>query len=117
MEVVVEPMVERQHALIEQLRARAPRLTSAQTLATDLGVSSRTIERDVARLRAAGLPLRIQTGPGGGYSIDARSLLPPIELTPGEASALVAAIVAVGPFSSATAQTALQKLLNALRAD
>ncbi len=113
----MEPMVERQHALIEQLRARAPRVTSAQTLAEDLGVSTRTIERDVARLRAAGLPLGIRTGPGGGYTIDARSLLPPIQLTPGEASALVTAIVAVGPFSSATAQSALQKLLTALRPD
>jgi hypothetical protein len=35
-------------------------------------------------------------------------------LTPGEAAALVASLVAVGPYISATARTALDKLLSAL---
>ncbi|MBB4932261.1 putative DNA-binding transcriptional regulator YafY [Lipingzhangella halophila] len=111
------PLVERQHALIEHLRVRAPRVTSARVLAERLGVSTRTVERDIARLREAGLPLVIRTGPGGGYTIDARTHLPPIELSPGEASALVSAVVAVGPFSSATAQSALHKLFAVLRED
>jgi len=110
----VVPLVERQHALIEHLRARAPRTTSARALAERLGVSTRTVERDAARLREAGLPVTVRTGPGGGYTIDARTVLPPIDLSPGEASALVAALVAVGPFSCATAQSALHKLLAAL---
>jgi hypothetical protein len=37
-------------------------------------------------------------------------------LTPGETAALVAALVAIGPYSSATARTALDKLLAALLA-
>jgi len=53
-------------------------------------------------------------GPGGGYRIDARRELPPLTLTPGEAAALVASLVAVGPYISAAAQTALGKLLTAL---
>jgi hypothetical protein len=37
-----------------------------------------------------------------------------VTLTPGEASALVASLVAVGPYTSATAQSALAKLLASL---
>lgn len=75
------------------------------------------MERDVARLIAAGVPVQVRRGPGGGYRIDARRELPPLTLTPGEASALVASLVAVGPYISATAQTALAKLRTALTAE
>ena len=51
---------------------------------------------------------------GGGYSIDGRPQLPAIVLTPGEAAALVAALTVVGPRASATAQSAMSKLLAAL---
>ena len=74
----------------------------------------RTVERDIARLLAAGVPVRVRRGPGGGYRIDARRLLPPVTFTPGEASALVASLVGVGPYISASAQTALAKLLEAI---
>jgi predicted DNA-binding transcriptional regulator YafY len=74
----------------------------------------RTVERDIARLTAAGVPVQIRRGPGGGYRIQGRSQLPPVALTPGEASALVAALVAIGPYTSASARTALDKLLAAL---
>lgn len=108
------PLVERQHALIEELRARAPRHVSGAVLAQRTGTAVRTVERDIARLVAAGVPIEVRRGPGGGYRIDARRELPPLRLTPGEASALVASVVAVGPYTSATAQTALAKLLAAL---
>ncbi|WP_031468848.1 helix-turn-helix transcriptional regulator [Sciscionella sediminilitoris] len=110
----VLPLVERQHALIEYLRIRAPKTTTGKRLAEELGVSTRTVERDVLALRAAGLPLTVRSGPGGGYRIDARAELPPIRFSPGEASALVAALVAVGPFTSATAQSAFAKILEAM---
>jgi predicted DNA-binding transcriptional regulator YafY len=110
----VVPLVERQHALIEALRARAPRAVSGRVLAEDLGVRSRTVERDIARLRDAGVPITVKRGPGGGYSIDARSRLEPITLTPGEVSALLSALVAVGPYSSGAAVTVMEKLLAAL---
>ncbi|GAA1033710.1 hypothetical protein GCM10009565_85130 [Amycolatopsis albidoflavus] len=72
------------------------------------------MERDLARLTEAGVPIAVRRGPGGGYRIDARPELPPLTLTPGEASALIASLVAVGPYVSAAAQTALSKLLDAL---
>lgn len=106
--------VERQHRLIEQLRVRAPRLVTAQLLASDLGVSVRTIERDVAELIDAGIPIEVKRGPGGGYAIDARSKLPPLVLTPGEAAAIITALVAIGPYTSAVARRALTKLVDAL---
>lgn len=110
------PLIERQHALIEELRTRAPRYVPGAVLAIRTGTTVRTVERDIARLAAAGVPVEIRRGPGGGYRIRARSQLPPIELTPGEAAALVASLVAIGPYTSATARTALDKLLAALTA-
>lgn len=111
------PRVERQHRLIEELRGRAPGFLTVGSLAERLGVSPRTVERDLATLQAAGLPLAHQRGPGGGYSIDARRALPPLVLTPGEAAALVVALLTVGPCASATAQSALTKLLAVLHED
>jgi len=106
--------VERQHRLIEALRRRAPRLVTGDQLGADLGVSTRTIERDIAELLDAGVPIDVVRGPGGGYAIDARSKLPPVTLTPGEAAAIITALVAVGPYSSGTARSALTKLIDAL---
>lgn len=108
------PLVERQHALIEELRVRAPRPVPAEELARGLGVSVRTIARDVSRLTEAGVPIGVRNGPGGGYLIDSRATLPPLVFSPGEVAALVASLVAVGPYSSATAQSALRKLLAAM---
>ena len=108
------PLIERSHALIEELRARAPRYVRGADLAVRTGTTVRTVERDIARLIDAGVPVDVRRGPGGGYRIDARRELPPITFTPGEASALVASLVAVGPYTSATAQSALAKLLASL---
>jgi predicted DNA-binding transcriptional regulator YafY len=106
--------VERAHRLIEELRARAPRSLSARELAERLGVAVRTVERDVADLVAAGVPVRTRRGAGGGHRIDARAVLPPVRFTPGEAAALVAALAAIGPRSSASAQSAMAKLIGSL---
>lgn len=108
------PLVERQHALIEEMRARAPRYVTAATLAARTGTTARTVERDIARLTAAGVPVLVRRGPGGGYRLNIRTVLPPLSLSPGEAAALIASLVAVGPYTSATAQTALAKLLSVL---
>jgi predicted DNA-binding transcriptional regulator YafY len=108
------PLIERQHALIEELRARAPRFVPGRELAVRTGTTVRTVERDIARLIEAGVPVKVQRGRLGGYRIDARRKLPPITLTPGEASAVVASLVAVGPYTSAAAQSVLGKLLAAL---
>jgi predicted DNA-binding transcriptional regulator YafY len=106
--------VERQHRLIEELRGRAPRFVSGAVLGRSLGVSARSVERDIATLVDAGIPIDVRRGPGGGYSIDARSKLKPIVLSPGEAAAIIAALVAIGPYTSATSSSALTKLVGAL---
>jgi hypothetical protein len=108
------PIVERQHALIEELRARAPRFVRGADLALRTGTTVRTVERDLARLSEAGVPVQVRHGPGGGYRLNVRTSLPALTFTPGEVSALIASLVAVGPYVSATAQTALGKLLAAL---
>ncbi len=68
----------------------------------------------MARLVNAGVPIVVRRGPGGGYRIDARRELPPLTLTPGEAAALIASLVSLGPYASATAVSALQKLIASL---
>lgn len=108
------PRVERQHRLIEELRISAPRPVTAEHLGDRIGATARTVERDVAELSDAGVPIRTRRGPGGGYAIDARAELPPLRLSPGEAAALVAALTVLGPRTSATAQSAMGKLLGAL---
>ena len=55
--------MERRHRLIEELRATAPRRISGPSLAGRLGVSVRTIERDLAELVDAGVPICVQRGP------------------------------------------------------
>ena len=107
--------VERQHALIEHLITRTPRPTTARALAEGLGVAVRTVERDLARLRAAGVPITVRSGPGGGYRLDTRRHLPCVSLTHGELAALVASLVALGPTASATALSAMTKLLDAIK--
>ena len=100
--------------LIEELRIQAPRFVTGASLAVRTGTTVRTVERDIARLVTAGVPVQVRRGPGGGYRIDARRRLPPVTFTPGEAAAMIASLVAVGPYTSATAQSALAKLLAAL---
>jgi predicted DNA-binding transcriptional regulator YafY len=108
------PLVERQHAIIEELRLATPRHVTARQLAERTGTSTRTVQRDIARLCDAQVPITVRRGPGGGYRIDARRELPPLTLTPGEASALIASLVGLGPYTSATAATVLAKLIYTL---
>ena len=57
-------------------------------------------------------------GPVGmGYltgKIDARSKLDPIVFTPGEAAAIITALVGIGPYTSPAAGRALNKLIRSL---
>jgi predicted DNA-binding transcriptional regulator YafY len=57
--------MDRRRALVEELRANG--LLSARELAARLGVSPRTIVRDIASLRQDGVPIRLDPG---GYSLD-----------------------------------------------
>jgi predicted DNA-binding transcriptional regulator YafY len=107
--------VERQHRLIEELRRRRGRPATAEALASALGVDVRTVERDIARLRDAGVPIAARRGPGGGFRLDVPQAVAPVPLSPGEIAALIASVAAVGPYASATARSALTRFIEALQ--
>jgi proteasome accessory factor B len=98
----------RLYALVEELRAAAPRSLTVAVLAARLEVSTRTVQRDLQALMEAGVPVRTTPGRGGGWSIDPAMTLPPIHLTPDEASVLAAALA--GADGSNAARTAFQKI-------
>jgi len=102
---------DRLYALVEELRARAPRLMRATELAERFEVTTRTIERDLLALQEAGVPIWAQPGPGGGYALNADTSLPPLNLTPGEAAAIATALAVTRamPFAAA-GRSALKKL-------
>ena len=102
---------DRLYALVEELRARAPRPVRAAELAARFEVSTRTIERDLLALQEAGVPIWAQPGPGGGYSVNPDTTLPPLNLTPEEAVALATALAAMPAMPLANAgRSALGKL-------
>ena len=108
---------DRLYALVEELRARAPRMMGAGELAKHFEVSSRTIERDLLALQEAGVPIWAQPGPGGGYGLNVDATLPPLNLTPAEAAAIATALAATRsmPFAEA-GRSALMKLAGVMAA-
>ncbi|OIK03617.1 helix-turn-helix transcriptional regulator [Streptomyces monashensis] len=103
---------DRLYALVEELRAAAPRPRSARALARHFEVSVRTIERDLAALQQSGLPIHAEPGRTGGYVLDRERTLPPLTITPAEATALAVALHALDgtPFA-VDARSALHKVL------
>ncbi|MGV9243422.1 helix-turn-helix transcriptional regulator [Streptomyces sp. NPDC003710] len=67
---------------------QAHREWSGADLAERLGVSSRTVRRDVDRLRELGYPVNAGPGTGGGYRLGAGARLPPLLLDDDEAVAV-----------------------------
>ena len=63
-------------------------------LAERLGVSVRTLRRDVDRLRELGYPVEAQRGVDGGYQLAAGAALPPLVLDDEEAVALAVGLQA-----------------------
>jgi predicted DNA-binding transcriptional regulator YafY len=57
-------------------------------LAGRLGVSGRTVRRDVERLRNLGYPVESLSGPAGGYTLRAGTAMPPLLLDDDEAIAI-----------------------------
>jgi predicted DNA-binding transcriptional regulator YafY len=109
---------DRLYALVEELRAVAPRPRSAPWLARRFEVSVRTVERDLEALRQSGLPIRSDSGRAGGYSLDRDRTLPPVTLSATEALAVSVALrtAASTPFGAA-AHRAGQKVLAVLPAE
>ncbi|NUR83548.1 MAG: WYL domain-containing protein [Nonomuraea sp.] len=94
---------ERLYALVEELRAAAPRQRTVAALAARFETSTRTVQRDLQALMAAGVPVRNTPGRGGGWSIDPAMTLPPIRFTTEEAAALATALAAADTPAAATA--------------
>ncbi|WP_431781304.1 helix-turn-helix transcriptional regulator [Streptomyces chumphonensis] len=67
---------------------QAQREWSGTDLAERLGVSARTVRRDVDRLRGLGYPVHSTTGTAGGYRLGAGARLPPLLLDDEEAVAV-----------------------------
>jgi len=106
---------DRLYALVEELRATAPRARSARWLADRFEVGVRTIQRDVLALQEAGVPIWATPGPGGGYTIDPAHTLPPVNFTASEAAAVALALARSEPMPfDGAARTALHKLVAAI---
>lgn len=67
---------------------QTPREWPGSTLAERLGVSLRTVRRDVERLRGLGYPVRASMGAMGGYRLEAGTAMPPLVLDDDEAVAI-----------------------------
>ncbi|MGO1391573.1 helix-turn-helix transcriptional regulator [Brachybacterium alimentarium] len=106
---------ERHHALLDVLRARAERPVSVPRLAERFAVGTRTIERDLAALQAAGVPIYAEPGRRGGYAIRRDYSLPPLAFTLAEAAAVTAGLsVMMGSPFAEEAQQAMDKVLGAM---
>ncbi|WP_027942148.1 helix-turn-helix transcriptional regulator [Amycolatopsis taiwanensis] len=61
-------------------------------LAARLGVSTRTVRRDINTLRELGYPVEVAKGPDGGYRLGAGSTLPPLLFDDDQAVAVALAL-------------------------
>jgi len=88
---------------------------SGPVLAVRLGVTTRTVRRDVDRLRTLGYP--VDASAADGYRLGAGAVLPPLLLDDDEAVAIAAALhTAPGEEMAAAASRALAKLEQVLPA-
>lgn len=71
--------------LVQLLRNR--RFATAETLAGELGISKRTVYRDIRDLERSGVPIRGEVGVG--YQLDRSFELPPMAFTAQELEALI----------------------------
>ncbi|PND57605.1 transcriptional regulator [Mycobacterium sp. ENV421] len=80
-------------------------------LAERLGVTARSVRRDVERLRDLGYPVHASTGHGGGYQLGAGAALPPLLLDSDEAVAMAVCLrLAAGGSVAGVGEAALRAL-------
>ncbi|HEY6748306.1 MAG TPA: transcriptional regulator [Mycobacteriales bacterium] len=80
-------------------------------LSDRLGVSPRTVRRDVDRLRELGYPVDTTRGTGGGYQLSAGTRIPPLLLDDDEAVAIAVGLrTAAGGGVTGIEETSLQAL-------
>ena len=81
-------------------------------LAQRLGVSGRTIRRDVDRLRDLGYPVDAVSGPAGGYRLHAGTAMPPLLLDDDEAVAIAVGLrTAAGASVTGIEETSIRALV------
>lgn len=81
-------------------------------LARRLGVSERTVRRDMGRLRRLGYPVESRTGPAGSYRLAAGAAMPPLLLDEEEAVAIAVGLrTAAGSTVAGIEETALRALV------
>jgi predicted DNA-binding transcriptional regulator YafY len=95
-------------ALLSLLQAR--RDWPGEVLAERLGVSPRTVRRDVDRLRELGYPVRSAKGRDGGYRLDAGAQLPPLLFDDDQAVAVAVALQTATSSVSGVEEAALRAL-------
>ena len=87
------------------------RVWSGIELADRLGVTTRSVRRDVDRLRDLGYPVHASKGHGGGYQLGAGAALPPLLLDPDEAVAVAVCLrLAAGGTVAGVGEAALRAL-------
>ncbi|SHF80147.1 helix-turn-helix transcriptional regulator [Streptoalloteichus hindustanus] len=95
--------------LLSLLQSR--REWSGAELAARLGVTDRTVRRDVDRLRELGYPVDASPGTGGGYRLASGRDLPPLVLDDDEAVAVAAGLLtAAGGGLSGIRETSVRAL-------
>ncbi|RKF29394.1 helix-turn-helix transcriptional regulator [Micromonospora globbae] len=107
--MTVEATTERVLRMLALLQRR-PSWTAAE-LAAELGVTDRSVRRDVERLRALGYPVHATAGVGGGYQLGAGTRLPPLLLDDEEAIATAVSLrLATGGTVAGAGEAALRAL-------
>ncbi|WP_094287690.1 helix-turn-helix transcriptional regulator [Mycobacterium lehmannii] len=87
------------------------RVWTGEELAERLGVTTRSVRRDIERLRDLGYPVHASKGHGGGYQLGAGAALPPLLLDPDEAVAMAVCLrLAAGGTVAGVGESALRAL-------
>jgi predicted DNA-binding transcriptional regulator YafY len=87
------------------------RVWTGDELAERLAVTTRSVRRDVERLRDLGYPVHASKGHGGGYQLGAGAALPPLLLDPDEAVAMAVCLrLAAGGSVAGVGESALRAL-------
>ncbi|WP_370417696.1 helix-turn-helix transcriptional regulator [Streptomyces sp. QH1-20] len=84
---------------------------SGHELAERLGVTGRTVRRDIDRLRALGYPVEATTGHAGGYRLASGTAMPPLLLDDDEAVAVAVALRTAAGGLGGIEETALRALV------
>ncbi|MGH3649588.1 MAG: helix-turn-helix transcriptional regulator, partial [Acidimicrobiia bacterium] len=95
--------------LLSLLQSR--RIWTGRDLMTRLGVSERTLRRDIDRLRELGYEVSSTSGPAGGYQLEAGSDIPPLLFDDEEAMAIALGLLtAAGGTIEGMEETSLRAL-------